>query len=127
MRSQMAGAFYNSLTNSSTATSAGATAETKDHISPRAIEVLDEVDIDARNLRPKQVTREMVEQADRVVYFPSDFMPDYVKDNPKAELWDIVDPYYHREQGMDLVRTVRDDIQRRVEVLVATGKSKTQE
>ncbi|KKW02192.1 MAG: hypothetical protein UY35_C0018G0002 [Candidatus Saccharibacteria bacterium GW2011_GWC2_48_9] len=115
----MAEVFYNSLTNSSAATSAGATAETKDHISPRAIEVLDEVGIDGRNLRPKQATPAMVEQADRVVYFPSDFMPDYVKDSPKAELWDVVDPHYHREQGMDLVRTVRDDIRHKVAVLVS--------
>jgi len=121
MRSQMAEAFYNSLTNSSTATSAGATAETKDHISPRAIEVLDEVGIDGRNLRPKQVTPEMVKWADRVVYFPSDFMPDYVKDDPKSEHWDVVDPHYHREQGMSLVQNVRDDIQRRVETLLSAA------
>ena len=40
MRSQMAEAFYNSMTKSNDASSAGATAETKDHISKRTIEAM---------------------------------------------------------------------------------------
>jgi protein-tyrosine-phosphatase len=61
MRSQMAEAFYNSLTNSNDATSAGAIAETKDHISKRAIEAMADIGIDATSLKPKQLT----EQIDR--------------------------------------------------------------
>lgn len=118
MRSQMAEAFYNLLTKSHDAASAGAVAETKDHISSRALEVLREVEIDGEKLRPKQLTPTMLEQAERIVYFPSEYMPDYVKNNPKAELWDVIDPHYHQEQGMELVRQVRDDIRRRVEELV---------
>lgn len=114
----MAEVFYNSLTNSDDASSAGAIAETKDHISKRAIEVMDEIGLDVRRLRPKQLTKEMVEAADRIIYFPSEYMPDYVKQSSKAELWDVIDPHYHHEQGMDLVRKVRDDIKKKVETLI---------
>ena len=118
MRSQMAEAFYSSLTGMHEATSAGAIAETKDHISARAIEVLGEIGLDGSNLRPLQLTEQMVEQADKILYFPSDYMPEYVKNNPKAELWDVIDPHYHKDKGMPLVRQVRDDIQQRVKKLV---------
>lgn len=118
MRSQMAEAFYTSQTGTQGASSAGAVAETKEHISPRAIDALDEVGLDGRELSPLQLTEEMVEQADRVIYFPSDFMPDYVRQSPKSELWDVVDPHYHKDEGMELVRQVRDDIRQRVKKLV---------
>lgn len=118
MRSQMAEVFYNSLTDTQDATSAGAIAETKNHISPRAIEVLSEVDLDGNNLRPLQLTEQMVEHADKILYFPSDYMPEYIKNNPKAELWDVIDPHYHKDKGMPLVRQVRDDIHKRVKKLV---------
>lgn len=117
MRSQMAELFYNSLTESNDATSAGATAETKDHISPRAIEAMAAVGLDASGLRPKQVTRQMVESAQRIVYFPSDYMPDYVTGAENAELWDVADPHYFKDKGMPFVYEVRDDIKASVEKL----------
>ena len=117
MRSQMAEVFYNELTKSNDAFSAGATAETKDHISKRAIEVMGEIGYDVSHLKPKQLTEEMVDEADKVIYFPSDYMPEYATKSSKATLWDVVDPHYHHEQGMPLVRQVRDDIKRRVEKL----------
>jgi arsenate reductase len=118
MRSQMAEAFYNALTKSSDATSAGATAEIKNHISKRAVEAMSDIEYDVTNLKPKQLTEQMVDEVDKVVYFPSDYMPNYVKQSEKAELWSVIDPHYHHEQGMDLVRKVRDDIRQRVEKLI---------
>lgn len=114
----MAEVFYNSLTETHDARSAGATAETKDHISPRAIEVLGELGIDGTGLRPKQLMPDDVEQVDTIIYFPSDYMPDYVKNSQKSQLWDVVDPHYHKEQGMPLVRQVRDEIQEKVKELI---------
>ncbi len=118
MRSQMAEAFYNTLTASNDAASAGATAETKDHISKRAIEVMDDIGYDMTNLKPKQLTEKMVHKADQVIYFPSDYMPDYVRQSSKSELWNVIDPHYHKEQGMELVQQVRDEIKQRVEKLI---------
>ena len=118
MRSQMAEAFYNSFTDSKGAISAGAMAETKDHISNRAIEAMGQIGFDVTSLRPKQLTQELLDGVDRVIYFPSDYMPDYVKQSAKAELWNVIDPHYHHEEGMDLVCRVRDDIKDRVETLI---------
>ncbi|AHB42259.1 Protein-tyrosine-phosphatase [Candidatus Saccharibacteria bacterium RAAC3_TM7_1] len=122
MRSQMAEAFYNELTKSSDAVSAGATAETKEHISKRAIEAMNEIDYDVTHLKPKQLTEKLVDDADTVIYFPSDYMPEYVTKSPKATHWDVIDPHYHHEEGMELVRRVRDDIQKRVEKLIGESK-----
>lgn len=118
MRSQMAEVFYNSMTDSNDATSAGAIAENKVHISSRAIEALAGVGHDAMHLKPKQVTREMVDGADKVVYFPSDYMPDYVKNDEKSELWDIADPHYNKDKGMSFVCEVRDAIHDNVKKLI---------
>lgn len=121
MRSQMAEAFYNTLTGTHDATSAGALDVDRGHISKRAREVMDEVGIDTSHLKPKQVTEQMVEEADKIILFPTNFMPEYAKNSPKAERWEVVDPHYHYDQGMDLVRQVRDDIKQKVEKL--TGRN----
>ncbi len=118
MRSQMAEVFYNEFTGTSDAVSAGATAETKDHISKRAIAAMDAVGYDVTNLKPKQLTEQMIDKAGRVVYFPSDYMPEYVKQSSKSELWQVIDPHYHKEEGMPLVYEVRDEIRKKVEILL---------
>lgn len=114
----MAEAFYNKLTHTQDASSAGAVAETKHHISNRAIEALNELDIDAAELRPKQLTTQMIDEADKVILFPTTYMPEYAINSDKAELWDVIDPHYHQEQGMALVRQVRDDIKVNVQKLI---------
>lgn len=118
MRSQMAEVFYNSMTKSHDAASAGAIAETKDHISSRAIEALADTGYDATHLRPKQVNEQMINEAGKVIYFPSDYMPDYVKHSDKAELWDVADPHYNKDKGMPFVHEVRDIIKSKVEALI---------
>ena len=114
----MAETFYNLATGTHNATSAGAAAKNDEHISPRAIKIMNEIDIDMRSAAPKQLTPEMISAADRVILFPSDFMPDYAKNSEKAELWEVIDPFYHKEEGMELVRRVRDDIRGRVAKMV---------
>lgn len=118
MRSQMAEVFYNQSTGTRDAASAGAIAEKRDAISPRAIEVLGEIGVEARHLKPSQLTKELFDKADRIIYFPSAFMPDYVKQSGKSALWDVADPHYNKDKGMDFVRMVRDDIKQRVEGLL---------
>ena len=121
MRSQMAEVFYNAETRSNDAISAGAIAETKEYISPRAIEAMSALGYVTQHLKPTQVSEHMVADADKVVYFPSAYMPDYVKQNPKSELWDIADPHYNKDKGMSFVCQVRDQIKMNVEKLVKEG------
>lgn len=122
IRSQMAEAFYNVLSGTNDATSAGAAAALNDHIAEPAKMVMDEVSVSTDGMRSDQLTEEMVEQADLVVYFPTPTMPAYVLESPKAILWDVIDPHYHPEEGVELFRSVRDEIKLRVEQLL---RSKT--
>lgn len=117
-RSQIAEAFYNNLTGSHDATSAGTMATGLDHMGSRAAEVMREVGIATDSQYSKQLTPDMVDTADVVVLFPANGTPDYVKTSPKTVLWDVVDPHYYHDEGMPLVQRVRDEIKRRVEVLI---------
>lgn len=118
MRSQIAEAMYNQFTKSHDATSAGAIATKSHHISMRAKAALDEIGIDSQGQYSKQLTLTMIDDADVVILFPTDFMPTYALNNPKAQFWDVIDPHYHQEQGMELVRRVREDIRELVEKLI---------
>ena len=79
---------------------------------------MDEISVSTDGMRSDQLTEEMVKQADLVVYFPTPTMPNYVLESPKAILWDVIDPHYHQEEGIELVRSVRDEIKERVEQLL---------
>ena len=118
IRSQMAEAFYNTLSGTDDAFSAGAIAALKDYIAEPAKIVMDEVDISTEGMRSDQLTEDMVERADLVVYFSTPTMPSYVLESPKAVLWDVIDPHHHQEEGIELVRSVRDEIKERVEQLL---------
>lgn len=118
MRSQMAEAFYNHQTVTNDAFGAGAIGDEGSEISKRCIEVMNEVGIDMSEQRSSALTEPMIKQADKVILFPTDFMPDYATNSPKSELWDVADPHYNNDKGMDFVRRVRDDIRERVNTLI---------
>lgn len=117
MRSPMAEAFYNHMTNSSDAVSAGADpyplggsfAETPQVLKERGIEYTHGSQL---------VTQEMVDAADLVVAFPTPMMPDFVMDSTKTELWEIDDPFYKKGDRVALLRQARDEIEVRVMALV---------
>jgi len=96
-----------------TALSAGTTPGERVH--PVVVEVMRELDIDLSDQRPKLLTRELAELADILVtmgcgddcpYFPGKRYID----------WDLPDP---KDKPLDQVRTIRDDISRRVDQLVS--------
>lgn len=85
-----------------------------DRINPVAVEAMAEEGIDIAAERPKVLTTEAVQVADVVVtmgcgdecpYFPGKRYEDWVLDDPAG-------------QGIAAVRPIRDEIRRRVEVLV---------
>ena len=124
VRSQMGEAFYNALTGTTDATSAGVQPENsimKDdpHLPPLPLEVMKEVGIDLRDARRKKITEEMVNAADTVIVmiredeFP---LPPYLLGSPKLVRWDdLPDP-----KGTDLQthRAVRDAVQSKVRGLL---------
>ena len=112
-RSQMAEAFFNHLAKGKTrAISAGT--EPASAVDPKTIEVMREVGIDISAAKPKALTMEMVDQADRVVTMgcgvdgicPAGFVD--------TEDWQLDDP---KGKPIDDVRRIRDEIKGRVETL----------
>ncbi|MCW1824448.1 phosphotyrosine protein phosphatase [Mycobacterium senegalense] len=84
-------------------------------VNPAAVAAMAEVGIDIAHARPRRWTDAIVEAADVVVsmgcgdtcpYFPG----------KRYENWDLADP---AGLGVDAVRPIRDDIERRVRVLLA--------
>ena len=109
-RSQMAEAFFNHLAQSKAiALSAGTNPD--DAVDPVVIKVMQEMSIDLSAKKPKTLTIEMLERADKVVTMgcgvegvcPASFV--------ETEDWGLEDP---KGQPMDKVREIRDEIRKRV-------------
>ncbi len=115
-RSQMAEAFFNRLAKGKArAISAGT--EPADVVNPTVAEAMCEVGIDMTGNRPKLLTSEMMQRADRIVSMgcgvegicPATFV--------ETEDWGIEDP---KGKSLDRVREIRDDIRARVVKLLGT-------
>ncbi len=110
-RSQMAEAFFNHLANGkANALSAGTNPDTA--VDSSVIEAMREMGIDISGNRPKTLTLEMVEQADKVITMgcgveggvcPAAFV--------ETEDWELEDP---KGKTLDEVRKIRDEIRAKV-------------
>ena len=120
-RSQMAEGFYNHFKNSNLATSAGITdVGEKYNYTPRKDIVLamEEKGIDISGQRVKQITAQMVDEAEKVVVLcDSKLLPAFNRTDIIFRL--VQDPL---ESSMDGVREVRDSIEKIVQELVDTGE-----
>ena len=113
-RSQMAAGFLQHLAGDRVdVLSAGS--QPADGINPVAVEAMAEVGIDITAAQPKVLTPDAVQASDVVVtmgcgdecpFFPGKRYEDWVLDDPAG-------------QGLEAVRPIRDEIRRRVELLVA--------
>ena len=113
-RSQMAAGFMTHLSGGAVDVLSAGSAP-KDTINPIAIEAMAEVGIDIANNVPKILTTEAVQASDAVVtmgcgdtcpFYPGKRYEDWVLDDPAG-------------QGIESVRIIRDEIERRVEVLLS--------
>ncbi|MCB9819935.1 low molecular weight phosphatase family protein [Candidatus Nomurabacteria bacterium] len=122
MRSQMAEAFYNYLTDTDDATSAGAGTRNGRDIDPDVVKVMAAKGINVADKKSTELTQEMFNSADKVIWFPTSFMPDYVKGSHKAEFWDVSDPWYEPETSDDFMAQTADKIEVRVKKLIEGAK-----
>lgn len=113
-RSQMAAGFLRALSDGAVEVrSAGSMPA--DQINPMAVEAMLEVGIDIRDEKPKILTNEAVEASDAVITMGcGDACPFYPGKNYQD--WELDDP---AGQGLDAVRPIRDEIERRVRGLLA--------
>ena len=110
----MAEAFFNHLAKSKArAVSAGTRPAAQ--VNPKVVAAMRESGIDIGNQKPKSLTLEMLESADRVITMgcnaaetcPASFIP--------TEDWELDDP---EGKSIEETRQIRDQIKTRVEVLV---------
>jgi len=109
----MAEAFFNKLSKTGKAISAGTMPD--DRIHPYTVQVMKEVGIDVSQQKPKPLTSEMIEKADKIITMGcgANFCPaNYV---PKIEDWKIEEPY---GKPIEKVREIRDQIKEKVEKLI---------
>ncbi|MEE8470395.1 MAG: arsenate reductase ArsC [Dehalococcoidia bacterium] len=109
-RSQMAEAFFNSLAGgAATAVSAGT--DPAEAVDPAVVEAMREVGVDISGNRPKALTIEMVEGADRVVTMGCEVDDVCPAALVETEDWGLEDP---GGKPPDRVREIRDEIRARV-------------
>jgi protein-tyrosine-phosphatase len=112
-RSQMALGWFNHLAGDRAQARSGGS-EPVDEINPAAIEAMAEVGIDIAKEFPKPWTEEIVQAADVVVTMGcGDACP--IFPGKRYEDWELTDP---AGLGVDAVRPIRDDIERRVRQLL---------
>ena len=115
-RSQMAEAFFNQMAKGKAlALSAGT--QPGDKVNPVVVQAMREVGIDISANKPKMLTLEMIEKADRMITMgcgadagglcPASFV--------ETEDWALEDP---KGKTLEQVRVIRDEIRKRVAKLV---------
>jgi len=111
-RSQMAEAFFNRLARRGEAESAGTFPSGR--VNPSAVEVMREVGVDISGNSSKPLDLSRLGEFDRVISFGCIAKAAFPA-RDRLEEWLIEDPAGH---DLDFFRKVRDEIKRRVEVIV---------
>ncbi|MBD3361587.1 hypothetical protein GF358_02215 [Candidatus Woesearchaeota archaeon] len=118
-RSQMAEAYYNFLTNSKDAVSAGNMLDIENRypkLPCTIVNLMSEEGIPINSQKPKTVTPEMVDVCDRMyVLCPREQCLDFVVNSEKAVFWNVKDPYNVTFENM---RKIRDKIRKKVESVI---------
>ncbi len=113
-RSQMAEAFFNSLSEKGKAISAGIKPDKEIH--PWTVEVMKEIGIDVSCKVPRLLTAELIKKADKIIVMDADLLKiTSLKNLSKTENWKIEEPL---GKSLNRVRKIRDEIKEKVEQLI---------
>jgi len=115
----MAEAFYNHLSGTNDAYSAGTDPETPrkyPQLPSDVCQLMAEEGIDVGHKKVKTIDELFVEEADQIfVMCTQDQCPPFLKESDKVTYWPIQDPYKMKIEGM---RQVRDEIKARVKSII---------
>lgn len=118
-RSQMAEAYYNHLTGSRNASSAGVlnfTPAEYGHPIKEVVQVMKEEGMDVSHNEVKTLTEEMVKNSEKIfVMCTKEECPDFLLNSSKINFWDVGDPF---NTNLDNFRRIRNKIKRRVKELI---------
>jgi len=113
-RSQIAAAFYNSLSQSNDATSAGT--HPGDQVHSEVVTVMKEIGIDLSNSKPQLLTDGLARKSELLITMGCGEACPYVP-GIKRQDWPLTDP---KGKSIDDVRKIRDEIKQRVQELLAS-------
>lgn len=114
-RSQMAAAFFDALADPAKARAISAGTAPADRVHPEVVDVMREVGIDLSQARPQKLTPDLARDAAVLVTMGcGDECP--VVPGMRREDWPLLDP---KGQGVEVVRSIRDEIAERVKRLVS--------
>lgn len=113
-RSQIAAALFNSLADPTRARAVSAGTNPGTQVHPEVIAVMNEVGIDLSAATPTKLTPELAGTANMLITMgcgdACPYMPGLIRDD-----WPLEDP---KGKSRDDVRSIREDIRRRVEALI---------
>ena len=114
-RSQMAAALFNRLADPVRARAVSAGTQPGSTVHAEVVAVMSEVGIDLSAAMPAQLTPELANSAQLLITMgcgdECPYVPGLIRDD-----WPLDDP---KGKSRETVRAIRDDIQRRVEALIA--------
>ena len=120
-RSQMAEHIFNKLKPDGFRAISAGTRPARE-VNPLVMQVLREIGIDASSSKPKPVTSDMIENADKIITMgceASGFCP--ARFLPRVEDWKIEDPH---GKTLNEIRAIRDTIRERVAELLLQLRAK---
>jgi arsenate reductase len=110
----MAAAWFNTLAEPGQARAVSAGTSPGRAVHPEVVAVMKEVGIDLSSAQPRQLTEDLARTADLLVTMGCGESCPYVPGVP-VEDWPLPDP---KEQPVERVREIRDEIRHRVEDLL---------
>lgn len=117
-RSQMSAAFFNQLVDPDLARGISAGTHPAEHVHPVVVDAMREVGIDLSNAKPQKLTAELAQNAEMLVTMGCGDECPYVP-GLRRDDWPLPDP---KGQGIESVRQTRDEIKRRILLLLAQEK-----
>ncbi len=118
-RSQIAEAFYNKITKSTDAFSAGTDPSSPDKYPKIPYEIyklMKDVDVNVEYLKVKTINEEFVKEAEKIIIMcEKKLCPKYLLDSPNVTFWKVKDPFGLK---MDDMKVIRDEIKVKVESLI---------
>ena len=117
-RSQRAMTMFNELSKKHSSTSAGTHVGEKEGylLHEDVINSMKEIGYDLSQNRRKQLTKEMVEKADKIIVMAAkEDWPDYLKNSKKVTFWKVDDD---KGQNYEFARKVARQVKKKVEELV---------
>jgi arsenate reductase (thioredoxin) len=110
----MSAAFFNQLADPKSAHAISAGTHPAEHVHPVVADVMREVGIDLSNAKPQKLTAELAQNAEMLITMgcgdECPYVPGLLRDD-----WPLPDP---KDQGVESVRKIRDDIRSRVLQLI---------